>query len=120
MKERKKLNLQFILTACMLFVSTTCLAEKPTAKHSKTNKTQNPSQNEPAKIDAKSSGDGYIATSSTKIDFTETAIDGQMKSPEGFMLQGQQGNSMSQMVKLRSNFRNELNNSKSATKAIVK
>jgi hypothetical protein len=43
-----------------------------------------------------------------------------MKVPEGFMLQGRQNSQLSQMVKLRSNFRNELNNSKSATKALVK
>ena len=72
------------------------------------------------KIDAKTSGDSYVTSSSTHIDFTDTAIDGKMKSPDGFMLQGHKGSSLSQMVKLRSNFRNELNNSKSATKAIVK
>ena len=72
------------------------------------------------KVDPKASSDGYHEVSSTRIDFSDTAIDGQMKSPEGFMLQGNQGSSLSDMVKLRSNFRNELNNSKSATKAIVK
>lgn len=72
------------------------------------------------KVDPKASPDGYSEVSSTRIDFSDTAVDGQMKSPEGFMLQGNQRSSLSDMVKLRSNFRNELNNSKSATKAIVK
>ena len=72
------------------------------------------------KIDANASGDGYTEVSSTRIDFSDTAIEGKMKSPEGFMLQGHQSSSLSDMVKLRSNFRNQLNNSKSATKAIVK
>ena len=72
------------------------------------------------KVDPKASADGYTEVSSTRIDFSDTAIDGHMKSPEGFMLQGNQSSSLSDMVKLRSNFRNELNNSKSATKAIVK
>jgi hypothetical protein len=72
------------------------------------------------KIDSSSDPDEFVAAPSTRIDFSETVIDGKMKAPEGFMLQGQQGNSLSQMVKLRSNFRNQLNNSKSATKALVK
>ena len=75
---------------------------------------------EAVKIDSSADPDEFIATPSTRIDFSETAIDGKMKAPEGFMLQGQQGNSLSQMVKLRSNFRNQLNNSRSATKALVK
>jgi len=81
---------------------------------------QKPAKPAPLKVDSSADPDGYVAASSTHIDFSETMIDGRMKSPEGFMLQGQQGNSLSQMVKLRSNFRNELNNSKSATKALVK
>jgi hypothetical protein len=72
------------------------------------------------KIDSSAEPDEFVTVPSTRIDFSETVIDGKMKAPEGFMLQGQQGNSLSQMVKLRSNFRNQLNNSKSATKALVK
>lgn len=75
---------------------------------------------ESTKVDGTASEDGYVAASSTHIDFSETTIDGKMKAPEGFMLQGHQSSSLSQMVKLRSNFRNELNNSRSATKALVK
>jgi hypothetical protein len=90
----------------------------PKAKGIQTAATKPPSDS--VKIDSKAEGDDYIAVSSTKIDFTETAIDGKMKAPEGFLLQSRQSNSMSQMVKLRSNFRNELNNSKSAIKSLVK
>ena len=75
---------------------------------------------ESTKVDNTASEDGYVAASSTHIDFSETTIDGKMKAPEGFMLQGHQSSSLSQMVKLRSNFRNELHNSRSATKALVK
>ena len=78
------------------------------------------STNSAVKVNSSDSEDGYVAASSTQIDFSETSIDGKMKAPEGFLLQGRQGSSLSQMVKLRSNFRNELNNSKSATKALVK
>lgn len=84
---------------------------------------QKPIKNQkPAAVKVDSSGDpdDFIAAPSTKIDFSDTMIDGKMKAPDGFMLQGQQSNSLSQMVKLRSNFRNELNNSRSATKALVK
>lgn len=83
-------------------------------------KPQSTARAEALKVDAKASEDSYTAASSTHIDFTETSIDGKMKAPEGFMLQGRQSNSLNQMVKLRSNFRNELNNSRSATKALVK
>ena len=101
-------------------VSTPVLAQKKSA--SKRNTPPAPQQKvEPQKIDSAALGeDGYVAASSTHIDFSETAIDGKMKLPQGFMLQGNQGNQLSQMVKLRSNFRNELNNSKSSTKALVK
>jgi len=75
---------------------------------------------ETLKIDSSKDPDEFITAPSTRIDFSETMIDGRMKAPEGFMLQGQKGNSLSQMVKLRSHFRNQLNNSKSATKALVK
>jgi hypothetical protein len=65
-------------------------------------------------------GDDYVVGSSTKIDFSETTIDGKMKAPDGFFLQGHNSNSLSQMVKLRSSFRSELRNSRSAVKSHVK
>jgi hypothetical protein len=64
--------------------------------------------------------DDVVAKSSTKIDFSETSIDGKMKAPEGFFLKGQNTNSLSQMVKLRSNFREELRNSQSAVKSHIR
>jgi hypothetical protein len=90
-------------------------------KSSNTSASSKASKPQPQKIDSSAlSEDGYVAASSTHIDFSETAIDGRMKVPDGFMLQGHQSSQLSQMVKLRSNFRNELHNSKSATKALVK
>ncbi len=65
-------------------------------------------------------GGSFTATDSTKIDFTDTMIDGKMQAPAGFFLQGRQGQSMTQMVKLRGKFRGELRNSRAAVKAIVK
>lgn len=58
--------------------------------------------------------------SRTEIDFNETLIDGRMKVPSGFFIQGRQAQAMSQMVKLRSNFRKELKKSKNAVKVITK
>ena len=80
-----------------------------------------PAASTPAtKADGSGGADGYTATSSTHIDFSEISIDGKMKAPDGFFLQGRSSNSLSQMVKLRSNFRSELRNSRSAIKTIVK
>jgi hypothetical protein len=65
-------------------------------------------------------GTAFVAADKTNIDFSETLIDGKMQAPQGFFLQGRQGQSLSQMVRLRSKFRSELRNSKSAVKALVK
>ncbi len=62
----------------------------------------------------------WVASDSTNIDFSETAIDGKMQAPAGFFLQGKQSQSLSQMVKLRNKFRSELRNSKAAVKSLVK
>lgn len=64
--------------------------------------------------------DDVVVSSKTKIDFNETLIEGKMQAPQGFFLQGRQAQDLSQMVKLRSNFRPELRNSKSAVRAVVK
>jgi len=61
-----------------------------------------------------------VGRSSTNIDFGETMIDGKMQAPVGFFLQGRSPQALSQMVKLRSHFKNELYNSKSAVRALVK
>lgn len=59
-------------------------------------------------------------TYSTNMDFENTLIDGRMKAPAGFFLQGRNKQSLSNMVKLRSNFKQELRNSKYAVKALVR
>jgi hypothetical protein len=59
-------------------------------------------------------------TSSTQIDFNETLIEGKMKAPSGFFIQGRKTQSMSQMVRLRSSFRNKLTQSRYGVRAIVK
>lgn len=65
-------------------------------------------------------GGSFTATDSTNIDFTETMIDGKMQAPQGFFLQGKKAQALTNMVRLRSKFRSELRNSKSAVKAITK
>jgi hypothetical protein len=65
-------------------------------------------------------GSSFVSADRTNIDFSETMIDGKMQAPSGFFLQGRQAQSMTNMVKLRSKFRSELRNSKSAVKAVVK
>lgn len=62
----------------------------------------------------------YTVSSKTNIDFNETLIDGQMKAPSGFFLQGRKSQSLSQMVRLRSNFRRELTGSGAGVKSRVK
>lgn len=69
------------------------------------------------KLNGKSS---FTTSDRTNIDFSDTLIDGKMQAPQGFFLQGRQAQSMTQMVKLRSKFRSELRNSKSAVKSLVK
>ena len=61
-----------------------------------------------------------IGKDSTNIDFSAANIDGKMQAPSGFFLQGRESQAMSQMVKLRAKFRNELRNSKAAVKDLVK
>lgn len=74
----------------------------------------------PIKVNASGPADDVVTGSSTRIDFSETSIDGKMKAPDGFFLQGHNTNSLSQLVQLRSNFRSELRNSSSAVKSHVK
>lgn len=57
---------------------------------------------------------------STNMDFDSTMIDGKMKAPAGFFLQGRNKQSLTNMVKLRSNFKPQLQESKTAVKALVK
>ena len=76
----------------------------------------------PAFGDAKKADqDGAVmGKDSTNIDFSAANIDGKMQAPSGFFLQGRESQAMTQMVKLRAKFRNELRNSKAAVKDLVK
>jgi hypothetical protein len=56
----------------------------------------------------------------TTMDFDSSMIDGKMKAPSGFFLQGRNRQSLSNMVKLRSNFSGKLRDSEAAVKALVK
>ncbi|NRA65578.1 MAG: hypothetical protein HRU19_13910 [Pseudobacteriovorax sp.] len=56
----------------------------------------------------------------TSMDFDSTMVDGKMKAPAGFFLQGRNKQSLQSMVQLRSNFRDQLRNSKDAVRALVK
>lgn len=57
---------------------------------------------------------------STKMDFDSTMIDGKMKAPSGFFLQGRNKQSLTNLVKLRSNFKPQLKDSKAAVQSLVK
>ncbi len=56
----------------------------------------------------------------TTMDFDSSMIDGKMKAPAGFFLQGRNRQSLSNMVKLRSNFSGKLRDSEAAVKALIK
>ncbi len=56
----------------------------------------------------------------TTMDFDSTMIDGKMKAPSGFFLQGRNKQSLTNLVKLRSNFNPQLKDSKAAVKSLVK
>ncbi len=65
------------------------------------------------------SGTAVIDKDQTSLDFDSTLLEGQMRAPDGFLLRGRMSQSMSEMVKLRSNFRKELIRSRQAVKAIA-
>jgi hypothetical protein len=79
-----------------------------------------PAANQGTTPPAKETGAGasddpsYVVRSSTKIDFSEASIDGQMKAPEGFFLQGRKSQDMQNLLNLRKNFRRELSGSAAA------
>jgi hypothetical protein len=56
----------------------------------------------------------------TKLDFDSTMLDGKMKAPSGFFLQGRNKQSLTNLVKLRSNFKPQLKDSKAAVRSLVK
>ena len=109
----------FLISIILIATSVTAIAAPKKAKQKKPEKNTDIRTVEP-ETPPSSFDDNTVAKSSTRIDFSETAIDGQMKAPEGFFLQGHSANSMSQLVKLRSNFRSELRNSRSAVKSHVR
>lgn len=90
----------FLITAAVLVLSGSAMADEKKAE--------------------KVQSSGFVTSDRTNIDFSETMIDGKMQAPSGFFLQGRQAQSMTQMVRLRSKFRSELRNSKSAVKSISK
>lgn len=62
--------------------------------------------------------DTFAVIMSTKHDFSETSINGQMRAPDGFFLRGRETQRMSQMVRLRSNFNKRVRDSRSGLKAM--
>jgi hypothetical protein len=62
----------------------------------------------------------YVVRSSTKIDFNETNIDGKMKAPEGFYLQGRRAQKMQNLLRLRQDFKKELEGSSEAAQTEYK
>ena len=74
---------------------------------------------EEAKSAKKQEDSDYGVTYTTRMDFDTTLIEGKMKAPSGFFLQGRNKQSLSNMVNLRPNFKHELRNSRSGVKAIV-
>lgn len=107
MKTKSMIQLCLVSAVSLMLHATPVIAEA-----AKTDK--------PAGEKVSPSSDGYAVSSKTNIDFSEAKIEGQFRAPQGFFLQGKQGQSMSQMVRLRSNFRSELRSSKSGVRAIIK
>ena len=95
--------MKFALSLCLaIFCSTTVFAQ---------------SQKKSAMSEG---GDAVDVKYQTQMDFDSTMIDGKMKAPSGFFLQGRNKQSLQSMVKLRTDFREELRNSRSAIKAMVR
>lgn len=60
----------------------------------------------------------WKSKSTTRIDFDEALIEGKMKAPDGFLLQGRKQHSYRQMVELRSNFNAEILDSRFGVRAV--
>lgn len=56
----------------------------------------------------------------TEMDFDSADIDGKVKAPSGFFLQGRNKQSLETMVQLRSDFRDQLRNSRAGVRAAAK
>ena len=52
--------------------------------------------------------DDYNVILSTEFNFSETSIQGNMKTPDGFYIQGRKAQTLEEMVKLRSSFKKEI------------
>lgn len=63
---------------------------------------------------------GGRASDTTQMDFDSSMIDGEMRAPSGFYLQGRSRQDLKSMVRLRSGFRERLEDSRSAVKAMVR
>ena len=79
----------------------------------------------PNALQAKDSRDLYDpakqkATASTNLDFDSSLIDGKHKAPMGFLLQGRNRQSLSNMVQLRTEFKDQLRRSRAAIRALVR
>ena len=63
-------------------------------------------------------GAGYHVVDSTDINFTDQMIDGKMRSPTGFLLEGRKKTKKLNMIRLRTNFAPQLIDSKAAVQSI--
>lgn len=75
------------------------------------------------KVDTGSKGnaqDDYNVILSTEFNFSETSIQGNMKTPDGFYIQGRKAQSLEEMVKLRSSFKKELLDSLYGVESVVR
>ena len=54
------------------------------------------------------------------IDFNETLVEGKMKAPTGFYLEGRRSKEKRQMVTLRKNWRSTIVDSKAGARALTK
>ena len=98
---------RFFLTLCLAFAgSSLALADEKAAA--------------PIVDSNKKKASTTEAAYSTNMDFDSSMIDGKMKAPTGFFLQGRNRQSLSNMVKLRSNFSTKLKDSEAAVQSLVK
>ena len=71
-------------------------------------------------VKTKSSNNDYEVILSTDFNFSETSIMGNMKTPDGFYLQGNKNQDLQDMVKLRSSFKQELLDSYNGVRSVAK
>ena len=71
-------------------------------------------------VKTKSTNNDYDVILSTDFNFSETSIMGNMKTPDGFYLQGSKSQDLNDMVKLRSSFKQELLDSYNGVKSVAK